>query len=72
MKKENSLLSFFNNNETRAIVFQVVTLLIIAFVFYSGISNLMFNIEAREIHTGFAFLSNRAGFDINIKLEMPE
>jgi len=65
MKQENSLLSFFNNNNTRAIAFQVVTLLIIAFVFYSGISNLMFNIEAREIHTGFAFLSNRAGFDIN-------
>ncbi|MCS5591415.1 MAG: amino acid ABC transporter permease [Gammaproteobacteria bacterium] len=65
MKQDNSLLSFINNNETRAIAFQVITLLIIAFVFYSGISNLMFNIEAREIHTGFAFLSNRAGFDIN-------
>jgi general L-amino acid transport system permease protein len=65
MKREKSLLSFLNNNETRAIAFQIITLLIIAFVFYSGISNLMFNIEAREIHTGFAFLSNRAGFDIN-------
>jgi general L-amino acid transport system permease protein len=65
MKQEKSLLSFLNNNETRAIAFQVITLLIIVFVFYSGISNLMFNIEAREIHTGFAFLSNRAGFDIN-------
>lgn len=65
MKQDNSLLSFLNNNETRAIAFQVITLLIIAFVIYSGISNLMFNIEAREIHTGFAFLSNRAGFDIN-------
>ena len=65
MKQDNSILSFLNNNETRAIAFQVITLLIIAFVFYSGISNLIFNIEAREIHTGFAFLSNRAGFDIN-------
>ncbi|HIF88230.1 MAG TPA: amino acid ABC transporter permease [Candidatus Thioglobus sp.] len=65
MKQDKTLLSFLNNNETRAIAFQVITLLIIAFVIYSGISNLMFNIEAREIHTGFAFLSNRAGFDIN-------
>jgi len=65
MKKDKTLLSFLNNNETRAIAFQVITLLIIAFVLYSGVSNLMFNIEAREIHTGFAFLSNRAGFDIN-------
>jgi len=65
MKQDKSLLSFLNNNETRAIAFQVITLLIIAFVLYSGVANLMFNIEAREIHTGFAFLSNRAGFDIN-------
>jgi len=65
MKQENSLLSFLNNNETRGVAFQIITFLIIAFVIYSGISNLMFNIEAREIHTGFAFLSNRAGFAIN-------
>jgi general L-amino acid transport system permease protein len=65
MKQDKTLLSFLNNNETRAVAFQVITLLIIAFVIYSGVSNLMFNIEAREIHTGFAFLSNRAGFDIN-------
>lgn len=65
MKQDKSLLSFLNNNETRAIAFQVITLLIIVFVFYSGIDNLIANIEAREIHTGFAFLSNRAGFDIN-------
>ena len=65
MKQDKTLLSFLNNNETRAIAFQVITLLIIAFVIYSGVSNLMSNIEAREIHTGFAFLSNRAGFDIN-------
>jgi len=65
MKQENSLSAILNNNEIRAIVFQAITFLIIAFVIYSGISNLMFNIEAREIHTGFAFLSNRAGFDIN-------
>ena len=65
MKKDNTIISFLNNNETRAIAFQVITLLIIAFVFYSGIDNLIANIEAREIHTGFAFLSNRAGFDIN-------
>jgi len=65
MKQENSLSAILNNNEIRAIVFQAITFLIIAFVIYSGISNLMFNIETREIHTGFAFLSNRAGFDIN-------
>jgi general L-amino acid transport system permease protein len=65
MKQDNSILSFVNNNETRAIAFQVITLLLIAFIFYSGIDNLIANIEAREIHTGFAFLSNRAGFDIN-------
>jgi len=65
MKQENSLTAILNNNEIRAVAFQAITFLIIAFVIYSGISNLMFNIETREIHTGFAFLSNRAGFDIN-------
>ena len=65
MKREKNLLVFLNNNQTRAIAFQIIALFAVVFVFYYGIDNLLNNMEAREIKTGFSFLSNRAGFDIN-------
>ena len=33
--------------------------------FYNTIDNVTTNIESRNIQTGFAFLSNKAGFNIN-------
>ena len=52
------------NNEVRAFFFQVATFLLIFGLFYTIIGNLIDNIEARGIHTGYSFLKNRAGFDI--------
>ena len=43
--------------------FVIVTLLVMALWFM--FTNLFQNIQARGIHTGFAFLSERAGFDIS-------
>lgn len=62
MKK--SFFAFFYNNEIRAVLFQVLTLLVIAYFFYHIADNLLANIESRGIQSGFAFLSTEAGFDI--------
>lgn len=65
MKQSKSLLSLLSNNEVRGYIFQAITLCAIVFMAYVAIDNLFINIEARSIHTGFSFLKNRAGFDIN-------
>ena len=64
-KKIRSLTSFFYNNETRAILFQVLALAIIFYFFYQTTSNLFDNIASRGIQTGFSFLDSEAGFDIS-------
>jgi len=57
--------SIIYNKTFRAIFYQfmIVTLLVMGLWFM--FTNLFHNIEARGIHTGFAFLSQRAGFDIS-------
>jgi general L-amino acid transport system permease protein len=65
MKENKTLLSILNNNEFRGYLFQAITLIAIVAMVYIAIDNLFINIEARSIHTGFSFLKNRAGFDIN-------
>jgi len=50
--------------EKRAIAFQVVALLIVAFVSYYLFSNTQANLERQSIATGFGFLNNEAGFEI--------
>lgn len=65
MKKKNNFYSFISNNKFRAFFLQAVFILLIIFLFYNTIDNVTTNIESRNIQTGFAFLSNKAGFNIN-------
>ncbi|KAB7888006.1 amino acid ABC transporter permease [Poseidonibacter ostreae] len=56
--------AFYNNPENRAIIYQIVALVLIFFVTYFVINNMFINIEKRGINTGFDFLSSEAGFGI--------
>jgi general L-amino acid transport system permease protein len=51
--------------ETREIIFQVLLAVGIAALFYAIITNAVTNLRARNIASGFGFLSNVAGFDIS-------
>lgn len=64
MTKFKSLFSFLYNNEVRAFLFQVLTLLAIVYFLYAATDNLFTNIENRGIQTGFGFLEAESGFDI--------
>ncbi len=50
--------------EKRAVIFQVVALLAVAFVSYYLFSNTQANLERQSIATGFGFLETEAGFEI--------
>jgi general L-amino acid transport system permease protein len=54
----------FSDNKVRAILFQVIAIVIVALVAYHAIDNLNYNTERLGIRTGFGFLDIRAGFDI--------
>lgn len=58
----------WNDPKYRAMFFQVVLTVGLIYFFYSAVNNLLLNMEARGISTGFAFLSERAGFGILQKL----
>ena len=55
---------FWRDPGKRAIVFQVVALLLVAFVSYYLFSNTQANLERQSIATGFGFLEKEAGFEI--------
>ncbi len=59
------LKSLLNNNEVRAIVFQILTVVVIAYFAYQAFDNMMLNIEQRGIRSGFGFLNDEAGFAVN-------
>ena len=56
--------SFWRDPEKRAIVFQVVVVLIIGWLLYSMIHNTATNMADRGLASGFGFLNQSAGFDI--------
>jgi len=60
--------AFYNNPETRAVIYQILALASIAFFVYFMIGNMFENIEKRGITTGFDFLSSEAGFGITQSL----
>jgi general L-amino acid transport system permease protein len=64
MGKIKSPLSFLYNNQIKAFLFQVITLVAVVYFFYNAADNLLSNIESRGIHTGFDFLGVESGFDI--------
>jgi len=54
----------WNDPHYRALFFQIVLIIgLVAFLYYI-VNNTLSNMEARGISTGFAFLSERSGFDI--------
>jgi general L-amino acid transport system permease protein len=59
------LKSLLYDNEVRAIVFQVLAVVVIAYFAYQAFDNMMLNIEQRGIRSGFGFLNDEAGFAVN-------
>ncbi len=59
------LKSLLYNNEVRAIAFQILTVVVIAYFAYQAFDNMMLNIEQRGIRSGFGFLNDEAGFAVN-------
>jgi general L-amino acid transport system permease protein len=55
---------FWRDPEKRAIVFQIVALLLVAVVSYYLYSNTQANLERQSIATGFGFLDKEASFEI--------
>ncbi len=60
-----SKVSFWNDPNKRALLFQIVLLLAIFAFFAYLFHNTLSNLEKRGINTGFGFLSNTAGFGIS-------
>ena len=56
--------SFFNSPQFRSIAAQALLLAALGIFFYFIIQNMLANMEARGITTGFAFLHEKAGFGI--------
>ena len=59
------LKSLLYNNEVRAIAFQVLAVVFIAYFVYQAFDNMMLNIEQSGIRSGFGFLNDEAGFAVN-------
>ncbi len=55
---------FWRDPDKRAIVFQIVALLLVALVSYYLFTNTQANLERQSIATGFGFLDKQAGFEI--------
>ncbi len=56
--------SFFNSPQFRSIAAQVILLSALGLFFWYIVQNMLANMEARGITTGFAFLHEKAGFGI--------
>ena len=63
-KKAHDSVAFYNNPDNRAIIYQVIAILVIAVFTYFILDNMFTNIENRGINTGFGFLNSEAGFGI--------
>jgi general L-amino acid transport system permease protein len=59
---------FWRDPEKRAIVFQVVALLLVGLACYYLFSNTQANLQRQSIATGFGFLDKEAGFEIGESL----
>ena len=51
--------------KVRGAVYQIALVAIVAFIFYEAATNAVENLQRAKIASGFGFLSNTAGFDIN-------
>ena len=59
-KKAHDSVAFYNNPDNRAIIYQVIAILVIAVFTYFILDNMFTNIENRGINTGFGFLNSEA------------
>lgn len=55
---------FWNDEKTRAIIYQVITAAFVAFLGYYLISNVQANMERQSIASGFGFIQKEASFEI--------
>ncbi len=60
--------SLFYDPKIRGYVYQIVLLLVVGFLIWSAASNVIENLRAQKIASGFGFWHNAAGFDVNQKL----
>lgn len=60
-----SVAGFLNKPKNRAIIYQIVALLIVLFFAYYFTHNMLDNVAKRGINTGFSFLDQIAGFGIS-------
>lgn len=60
--------AFYNNPHVRALFYQSLLVLGLGYFFYSIISNVLANMEATGIKTGFSFLTASAGYDVLMSL----
>lgn len=58
-------MNWLYQRETREIIFQVLLAIAIVALFYTIVTNAITNLRARNIASGFGFLTNVAGFDIS-------
>ncbi len=68
LEKTQSKTAFYNNPANRAIIYQALLVFGLGYFFYSIVSNVLTNMEARGIQSGFDFLWSTAGFDILMSL----
>ncbi|MBT8347798.1 MAG: amino acid ABC transporter permease [Desulfofustis sp.] len=59
---------FWNDEKTRAILYQIVTAVFVAFIGYYLISNVQTNMEKQSIASGFGFIEKEAAFEIGESL----
>ncbi len=60
----NNKTYFWNDQKTRAILYQIVTAAFVAFLGYYLISNVQTNMEKQSIASGFGFIQKEAAFEI--------
>lgn len=56
--------SIWNDPKYRSLFFQIILVVVLGYFLVSIVNNTLYNMEARGISTGFAFLSEPAGFGI--------
>lgn len=66
--KQKSAKAFYNNPKYRALFYQTLLVLGLAYFFFTIINNTLANMEASGIKSGFGFLSTAAGYDVLMSL----
>ena len=67
-QNSNSRTYFWNDQKTRAILYQIVTAAFVAFLGYYLISNVQTNMAKQSIASGFDFIEKEAAFEIGESL----